>query len=444
MKRLSVIGAGHVGLTSAVCYASRGFKTVLCEKDVRRLDLLRRGIAPFHEPGLNLMLRQVAASGSLTISESIEHAVRSSEVAFVAVGTPSKSDGNIDLSSIEDVCGEIGMAIKAEESYRLVAIRSTVIPGTTEGVAKVILENRSDKRAGRDFGLAMQPEFLREGAAVEDTLNPNRVIIGEYDKESGDVLESLYHGFYKNRVPPILRMNLASAEMVKYASNGFLAAKISFINEVARICERIKGVDITLVADGMGLDDRIGRKFLDAGPGFGGSCFGKDLNAIVTLAEKAGCEAKLLRAILDVNGRQALHMVELARRELGNLRDSRIAVLGLSFKPNTDDIRDAPALRIIDRLLKEGASVTVHDPAAMSNVKEIYEEKVDYADSALECISNADCTIVVTEWDTFRKLTVEDFKKHMRKPFVIDCRRIYDPLEFRTALKYSAVGLAPL
>jgi UDPglucose 6-dehydrogenase len=442
-KTLSVIGCGHVGLVTAVCFASRGYSVVMCEKDDKTYELLRKGAPSFYEPGLASLLDKQVCSGMLQASQSAHVAIASSEIVFVSVGTPSKPDGGIDLRSIEASCAEIGEALRSEKSYRLIVIRSTVIPGTTEDKLKPIIEKHSEKNVGRGFGLVMQPEFLREGSAIEDTLAPDRIVIGEYDRKSGDILESLYMQFYKGNIPPILRMNLASAEMVKYASNAFLATKISFMNHIANICEKIKDVDVRRVAEAMGLDDRIGRKFLNAGPGFGGACFEKDVNALVAFCRELGCDPGLLPIVLNINKKQALHMVELAKRELGCLERKRVAILGLSFKPNTDDMREAPSIRIIDKLLEERASVTVYDPMAMTNARAIYQNKVKYASSPIDCISNADCAIIVTEWNVFKELKLDDFKNSMRKPLLIDARRIYESKEFGKPLNYFGIGLGP-
>ena len=443
MSRILIIGGGNVGLVSAACLANKDYDTVLCERDVEKAELIRAGSPPFFEPNLRTLLKKTIDAGKLRVSSRIEDAVPNSEVIFVAVGTPSKSDGSIDLTAIEASSVEIGEALRGKPSYCLVVIRSTVVLGTTENVVKPIIEKHSGKKAGEDFGLAMQPEFLREGSAVEDTFNPDRIVIGEYDKRSGDILESFYLQFYKDKVPPILRMNLVSAEMVKYASNAFLATKISFINQIANICENVPAVDVTEVADAIGLDERIGRKFLDAGAGFGGSCLGKDLSALIAFSNQVGYEPNLLRAVQDVNEKQALHIVELARKELGDLVRKRIAILGLSFKPNTDDIRDAPAVRIVNKLLEAEASVTVYDPVAIKNANALFKDRVRYASSWLDCVLNADCAVIVTEWDEFKKLKPEDFKGKMRRAVLIDGRKIYDPLEFGKSLRYICVGLGP-
>ena len=441
MKKISVIGGGHVGLVSAVCFANSGYDVILCERDIEKTEHIRTARPPFFEPSLEVLLKKTIDVGRLRVSTRIRDAVSDSEITFVAVETPSKPDGSIDLTSIETSSAETGEALRGEEGYHLVVIRSTVIPGTTENVVRPIIEKRSGKRVGEDFGLAMQPEFLREGSAIEDTLNPNRIVIGEYDKRSGEVLERLCLDFYRGKAPPIIRMNLASAEMVKYASNAFLTMKISFINQVANLCEKMKEVDVVKVADAMGLDERIGRKFLNAGVGFGGPCLGKDLRAFINFSCQLGYTSEIFEAVLNVNERQARHVVDLAARELGGLKAKTIAILGLSFKPNTDDVKDSPSIRIINELLKEGASLVAYDPKAIGNARLILGEKVRYASSALECLSDTDCCIVATEWDEFKRLSPQDFSELMRKPLLINGRRIFDPGVYGKSLRYVAVGL---
>lgn len=438
---LSVIGAGYVGLVSAVCFADQGYEVILSTEDPERAKLINQAVSPFYETGLEESLKKVLDSGKLRVILGREDAVLNSDVTFIAVGTPSRADGSIDLAYIKDSSAKIGQALRKKTGYHLVAVRSTVVPGTTENVVKPTIEKHSSKIAGRDFGLVMQPEFLRQGSAIYDTMNPDRIIIGEYDQKSGDTLENLYKEFYKENLPPTLRMNLASAEMIKYASNAFLATKISFINEIANICEKVPGVDVAKVAEGMGLDQRIGKRFLQAGAGFGGSCFPKDVNAIAAFAKAHRYEPRILKSILKVNKDQASHVVKLAKNQLKTLRGRRIAVLGLSFKPGTDDLREAPSLRIIRELLKEGAKVVAYDPVAIENTRKILGRRIEYADTAQSCLDNADAALVVTEWDEFGKLTPTDFKEHMRHPIIIDARRIYDPTTYRLHARYTGIGL---
>jgi UDPglucose 6-dehydrogenase len=442
MTKISVVGAGYVGIVSACCYAEKGNAVIICEVDSARRKMIQDGSAPFHEPSLDESLKSAASSGRLTVTDSVRDAVIGSDVTFITVGTPSKKDGRIDLTQTRSASKGIGVALKEKNGYHYVVVRSTVVPGATSRVLRPILEKASDKQVGEGFGLAVNPEFLEEGSAFEDTFHPDRIVIGELDVKTGDFLQEFYVKFHDSKPPPILRMSSSSAEMVKYASNAFLAMKISFINEIANISEKIPGVDVVRVADGVGLDTRIGRKFLNAGLGFGGSCFSKDVRALIAASERLGYRPSLVNSVLERNETQAGRAVELAVDELGSLKRRRVAVLGLSFKPETDDMREARSIVLIHRLLKLGAKVTAYDPVAGKNAESIFHERIDYAKSVLDCIDGADCCIIVTEWDEFRKLTPDDFLSHMKRPVVIDGRRIYDPNTFVKKLRYRAIGLA--
>ena len=287
----------------------------------------------------------------------------------------------------------------------------------------------------------MNPEFLREGSALQDTLHPDRIVIGEYDKKSGDTLEALYRDFYAEEMSPLIRTNLPTAELIKYANNAFLATKISFINQMANICEKIPGADVTVVAKGIGLDKRIGPFFLNAGLGYGGSCLPKDVKALIALSKNLGYEPTLFNATEEVNKAQPYKAVELCKRILGGLQGKRIAIMGLSFKPGTDDMREAVSIKIINQLLKEKARVITYDPKAIPNAKKIFGIDIEYSSSAIECIKGAHCCILVTEWNEFKKLTPEDFIQNMRQPCLVDGRRIYEPKQFSQKLKFKAIGL---
>jgi UDPglucose 6-dehydrogenase len=359
----------------------------------------------------------------------------------VAVGTPSKPDGSINLQYIETAARNIGKALNQKDQYHVTIIKSTVIPGTTQNIVKPLLEQESKKRCGEGFGLCMNPEFLRQGSAFQDTLNADRVVIGSYDKKSGDSLEDLYKGFYSTHTPPIIRTTLSTAELIKYASNAMLATKISFINTIANMCEKIPGADVKVVATAMGLDKRIGPLFLDAGLGYGGSCFPKDVKALIACSKAFGYTPELLESTENVNKTQPLKAVEFCKKQLGNLEGKKIAILGLAFKPDTDDMREARVIPIINQLLKEGADITAYDPVAIPMAKAIFNNKIQYANSTIDCLKSADCCIIVTEWPEFNKLTPEDFIKNMKQPVLIDGRRIYDPKNFSRKMKFIAIGL---
>jgi len=440
MRHISVVGLGYVGLCTAVCLAVKGYKVIVSSNVRAKVGLINKGISPIYEPRLKTMLQETIRNGKLKAVLGREKAVLNSSITFITVGTPSLPSGGINLRFIRSSAKEIGKALMNKQNYHLVVVRSTVSPGTTENVIRPILERYSGKRAGKDFGLAMNPEFLREGSALYDIFHPDRIVIGEFDENSGQMLEGLYRELYGNHIP-ILRMSLASAEMVKYACNAFLATKISFINQVANICERIAGVDVVKIAYAMGLDPRISPRFLDAGAGWGGSCFPKDVKALIDFSKKIGYRPRLLEEVISINLEQAKHMIELAKEELGNLKDKKIALLGLSFKPNTDDVREASSMRVIDFLLKEGAKVHVFDPVAANNAKKVLGKRVNYSGTLAECLENADCCMLVTEWDEFKKLRPEDFTQFMKKPLLIDGRRIYDYKEFSKKLRLRAIGL---
>jgi len=439
-QRISIIGIGYVGLCTAIGFTSKGYKVVASDIDKQKIASINKGITPFYEPNLNEMLQKAVTNGNLKCTLNWQEAIIKTDITFITVGTPSKLDGSINLQYIKNATKGIGQALNKKDTYHLVVVKSTVIPDTTEKTVKPTLEKHSRKHCGKDFGLCMNPEFLREGSALHDTLNPDRIIIGEHDKKSGDTLENLYRNFYGEKTPPIIRTNLPTAELIKYANNAFLTTKISFINTIANICQKIPETDITIIAKAIGLDKRINPQFLNAGLGYGGSCFPKDIKALIAFSKKLGYNPPLLKAVEQTNQAQPQQAIKLAKKHLGNLKDKHIAILGLSFKPNTDDIREARSISIINQLLKQGAKITAYDPAAIPNAKKIFKNKIKYASSAIQCIKDADCCILVTEWDVFKKLTPEDFTKNMKQPILIDGRRIYDPKQYRK-LKFEAIGL---
>jgi UDPglucose 6-dehydrogenase len=439
---ISVVGVGYVGLCTAVGFASKGYKVVAVEVDAEKAAKINQGVPPFHEPGLPEKLEASVNNGNLVcLVDQTEKAIEQTDLTYVAVGTPSKSDGSIDLKYIELAAHNIGKALKQKDAYHVTIVKSTVVPGTTQNVVKPILEQESNKQCGRGFGLCMNPEFLRQGSAFQDTVKADRVVIGSYDKQSGDILESLYKDFYSERMPPIIRTTLSTAELIKYASNAMLATKISFINTIANICEKIPGADVKTVALAMGLDKRIGPLFLDAGLGYGGSCFPKDVKALIACAKASGYTPELLDSVENVNHTQPLKAIQLVKEQVGSLKGKNIAILGLAFKPDTDDMREARVVPIINQLLSEGANITAYDPVATEVAKYIFQNKIQYATSAIGCLKKADAAILVTEWDEFKTLTPEDFAKNMKQPILVDGRRIYNPETFGKKLKFAAIGL---
>jgi UDPglucose 6-dehydrogenase len=441
---ISIVGTGYVGLCTAVGFATRNHKVISSTHDEKKALSINTGTPPFFEPNLEKLLRKAVFTGCLECMVGREKAVLNTDVTFIAVGTPSKPDGNVNLNYIRKAAQEIGESLAKKEQYHLVVVKSTVIPGTTQNVVKPILQKHSGKKCGRDFGLCMNPEFLREGSAIEDTLHPDKIVIGEHDETSGDFLQSLYEDFYKGDVPPVLRTNLATAELVKYANNAFLATKISFINEIANICQQTPGTDVTVVAKTLGLDHRINPSFLRAGLGYGGSCLPKDVRALIAHSKSNGYNPSLLQAVEETNLKQPYRAVGLSKKFLGDLKDKQIAVLGLSFKPGTDDMREAVSTRLIERLLEEGAKVTAYDPAATLNSEEKLSNRIEYVESPIQCIREADCCIIVTEWREFEKLTPDDFISNMKRPIIIDGRGIFNPELFRKRIVYSAIGLGEI
>jgi UDPglucose 6-dehydrogenase len=439
MPRVSIIGTGYVGLSTAVCFASRGYDVIASTQNEDNVRMINAQRAPFYEPGLEEALKHSVQSGHLRAEISRAKAVSETDVSFITVGTPDQPDGTIDLRYVISASEDIGRALREKDAYHLVVVKSTITPGTTRNVVKPALERTSDLVAGRDFGLCMNPEFLRQGSAIEDTHYPDRVVIGAYDKRSGGLLEDLLTDFHERSVP-ILKMGLEGAEMVKYASNTFLAAKISYANEMANVCERVPGVDVTQVMAAVGLDRRINPRFLSAGAGFGGSCLPKDAKALLKFAEAHSYKAPMLRAVLAINDAQAHRVAQLTLSALGEPKGKKVALLGLAFKPNTDDLREAPSLKIARALMDAGTHVSAFDPV-VKRISVPGFEALECARSIPACLTGAHCSVVVTEWEHFKRLTPDDFIKYMAQPVVVDARRIFDPELFSDRMTFAAVGL---
>jgi UDPglucose 6-dehydrogenase len=437
---VSFFGIGYVGLTTAACLSSKGIKTICFDIDKKKVDTIEKGHTPFFEPNLDRLVRRAVTSRYLSATENPAEAVLNTDLTFITVGTPTKNDGSIDLSYVKEAAQMIGKALTQKKNRHTIVVKSTVIPTTTERVVKPTIEQASGMQCSAGFGLCMNPEFLREGNAVEDTLKPDRIVIGEVDELSGNTLEALYRKFYSH-LPPVLRTSSINAEIIKYASNAFLATKVSFINQIASLCQTIPTADVETVAKGIGMDRRIGPHFLKAGLGWGGSCFPKDLKALTKFAESNSIKLGLIEEVIQVNEHQPLKAVELADRLLGGLRNRQIAILGLSFKPGSDDMRGAVSISIIDELLRRKARITAYDPASMRSAESVLGGKITFSKSALECIKGADCCIVVTEWDEFRRLSPDDFARLMKDPLIIDGRRIYDHRKFSSKTRFVAVGL---
>ncbi|MFZ3059438.1 MAG: UDP-glucose/GDP-mannose dehydrogenase family protein [Candidatus Methanoperedens sp.] len=415
--RISVIGTGYVGTVSASCFAELGHNVICVDIDSTKIDQINAGIPPIYEEGLSKLLNKHAGKG-LSATSDYDFAVNNSDVSFICVGTPSDSDGNIDLSIVRAASASLGDALKTKKNYHVVVVKSTVVPETTEKVVLPIIEEHSGKRAG-DFGIAMNPEFLREGKAVYDFMNPDKIVVGSLDKKSGDIVASLYSGLDCE----VTRTNPRTAEMIKYVNNSFLATKISFSNEVGNICKKL-GIDTYEVMSAVGKDFRIGPNFLNAGAGFGGSCFPKDVKALIGKAKEIGYEPVLLKSVIDVNEKQPSMMVTLLKNKLGNLNGKKIAILGLAFKNDTDDIRESRSIPVIKELLDNGVRVCAYDPMANDNMKRIFKN-IEYHDSAAAALRGADACLIMTEWDEFKTLGKEFAV--MENRVVIDGRHMLVP-----------------
>jgi len=417
---ISIIGTGYVGLVSGACFAKFKNNVIFVDIDKEKIKKINNGISPIFEKGLDNILKEFKYN--LKASTDYKFAINDSEITFICVGTPSNKDGSIDLKYIKESSKEIGELLKNKNNYHVIAVKSTVLPGTTGDIILPIIEKYSGKKAGIDFGVAMNPEFLREGNAVYDFLNPDRIIIGSYDEKTKDILRNLYINFRC----PIVETALSSAEMIKYASNCFLATKISFINEIGNLCKKL-GIDTYEVANGIGLDKRIGRAFLDSGIGWGGSCFPKDLHAILACYNENNEKANIIQSTILVNDLQPLKLVALLKKHIPHLKGKNIGILGLAFKPGTDDIRYSRAIPIIDKLIKDGFIVKAYDPKAMNNFKEIYPN-IKYCTSAKEAL-DADVVFILTKWDEFKNL---DYKGKL----VIDGRNLE---EAKNGKRYEGV-----
>jgi UDPglucose 6-dehydrogenase len=442
MVRVSVFGLGRVGLVTAACFGKRGIQVLGIDPDREKIQLIRQSKPPFYEPNLADYLREVISRKTLIVAEK-EDGSRS-DFAYVAVGTPCTKEGAMDLAQIKSAAVAIGQSLRNSGGYQTVVIKSTVTPGVARRLIKPILETESNKTAGIDFNIVTNPEFLREGNAIHDTEFPDRIVMGSERLEAFEALEGFYRDFHGGKLPPIIRTTHENAELIKLANNGFLATKITFINTIAAITERIAHADVRTVAKGIGIDERIGPHFLNAGLGYGGSCFPKDINALTQYSRELNYEPELLRTVSEVNRTQPVKAVEFAKTRLTSVRGKKVAILGLAFKPHTDDMREAVSIPIVTELLQEGAEVTVYDPAANEAAKEIFSDKVEYASDARECIKGADLAIVVTEWEEFGKLTPNDFQAFMRTPIVFDGRRVFDENLMRDArIEFAAIGLGP-
>ena len=431
--KIAVIGAGYVGLVTAACFAEFGNEVVCVDKVKEKVEMLSEGKIPFYEPGLEELVKRNLGEERLFFTQDIDSAIRDSLVIFIAVGTPPRGDGSADLTYVEEVANKIAENLN---EYKVIVTKSTVPVGTGYWIKEIIERN---KKSNVSFDVASNPEFLREGSAVYDFMHPDRVVIGTESDSARAILRDLYRPLYL-RDTPFVFTDIKTAELIKYASNSYLAMRISFINEMAILCDKV-GADVHVVAKAMGLDGRIGPKFLHPGPGFGGSCFPKDTKALLKIAENYGHDFKLVKATVEVNERQKEYAFLKVKEMLGRVEGKTVAVLGLSFKPNTDDIREAPSLHIIGRLLEEGAKVRVYDPAAMENVRRVYGDRLFYAKNAYDAAEGAEAVVVVTEWNQFRNMNLDKLKGKMKGDVLVDLRNIFEPEKAKAlGFKYTGMG----
>jgi len=433
---ICVIGTGYVGLVTGACFAEFGVQVICVDADEDKIEGLRRGQMPIYEPGLEDMVERNVRQGRLSFTTDTAEAVKSSLVVFIAVSTPSAADGDTDLSAVEAVARDIGRAM---DGFKVVVTKSTVPVGTSHRVREWIEEELRTAGRSHRVCVASNPEFLREGAAIGDFMRPDRVVIGADDDEARAILRDLYRPLYLIEAP-FVTTNIATAELTKYAANAFLATKISFINEMAALCERV-GADVHAIAKGIGLDRRIGQKFLHPGPGFGGSCFPKDTRAVAHFSRKHGDPLEIVEATIRVNRRQRERMLaKLVDLLDGEVAGRTVAMLGLSFKPETDDMRDAPSVDLIRELLARGARVQAYDPAAMDVAAGLLPE-VKLCENAYEACRDADLLAIVTEWNQFRMLDLERVRKLLRRPVLADLRNVYEPEAMRAqGFRYACVG----
>jgi UDPglucose 6-dehydrogenase len=429
---ISVIGTGYVGLVTGACFAEFGINVTCMDLDSRRIEMLEQGEMPFYEPGMKELVSKGIREGRLTFTTDIAKAVDRALVIFIAVGTPPKADGSADLSFVQ----EVGKGIARNMTgYKVIATKSTV-PVGTGAILHTVISSHQTTACG--FDVVSNPEFLREGSAIEDFMRPNRVVVGASSDQAVAIMKELYRPLYLLETPVVIT-DVATSEMIKYASNAFLATKISFVNEIATLCERV-GADVQVVSKAMGLDHRIGGKFLHPGPGFGGSCFPKDLAALVQTAEKHGYDMQIARAAGTVNEQQKLRMVDKIQDALGGLKGKTVGVLGLSFKPNTNDLREAPALTIIEQLIKAGVTVRAFDPAAMEEATKLLPSMIPCEDS-YGVAEGADAIVLMTEWNQFRNLDLAKLKSILKTPIFIDLRNVYEPARMaKEGFRYISVG----
>jgi UDPglucose 6-dehydrogenase len=428
---IAVIGTGYVGLVTGACFAEFGVEVTCVDVDETKIDKLNQGIIPIYEPGLDTLVEKNSKAGRLHFTTDIKSAVQDALVVFLAVGTPPKKDGSPDMSYYQQAAKDIAEAING---FKVLVTKSTVPIGTGKWLREFVAKNL---KVNTSFGVASNPEFLREGAAIDDFMRPDRVVIGSNEEDAIAIMKDLYRPLYLIETPIVIT-SLEAAELIKYAANAFLATKITFINEMANLCDAI-GCDVHDVARGMGMDNRIGRKFLHPGPGYGGSCFPKDTRALTTVADQFGVETRIVDAVIEANDRQRDVMIEKIEKLVGDLSGKQVGVLGLSFKPETDDMRESPAVDIIRAMNERGAKIRAYDPVAIEEAKHCLPE-IEYASDEYEALKDADAVVIATEWNQFRALDMGRVKSLLRQPKIADLRNVYEPEDMRE-LGFDYVGV---
>lgn len=430
-QKISIIGLGFVGLTLTVVSAQKGFKTIGIDNDNEKLKALECGKLDFFEPNVKNYLKKAIRERKIIFSSNIKEILKT-DITFVTVGTPSTSYGKIDLSHINNITKHLNKVLEQKKGNHLVVIKSTVIPKTTSQIIYPKFKKL------KNVNIVVNPEFLREGNAIHDLLHPHLIVIGESEQKAGNQLLKYYKNFYK-KLPEILRTDFTTAEMIKYANNAFLATKISFINSIANICQRIPKADVKTVAYAIGKDPRIGPLFLNAGPGFGGSCLPKDLSALIEFSNKFDDANILLKTVRDVNKTQPDKLIKVMKQMKVLKKNKLVSILGLAFKKDTSDIRSSVSIHFVKKLMKNGLKVKVHDPMALRNFKKLFHDKIAYCETINNCLENSDCCVILTGWDEYKKLRPKDFNK-MRQSNIIDAQRILSPKEF-SMLNFKAIGL---
>lgn len=441
MSSVSVIGLGKLGLPLAACLANKGYKVTGVDLDRNVIRAVNEGRSPYYEPGLAEVIQSGRAN--LSATDDYHHAVANSGITFIVVPTPSESDGSFSTRYVEPAAEQIAAVLRDKRSFHLVALTSTVLPGATEGTLLKLLERVSGKKCGQDFGLCYSPEFIALGSVIRDFTNPDVVLIGESDTRSGDLLEEIYRKVCENN-PPIVRTTIQNAELAKISLNAYVTMKITFANTLAEMAERIPGGDADVISRMLGFDSRIGRKYLSGSLAYGGPCFPRDNKAFASVARRLGCQAKLAETTHQVNQEQVDRVVSLIERKLDGVAGKNIAILGLTYKANTDVVEESAPVKIAHALRQKGARIAVYDPAGSDCARKLLgEQGIHYANSASECLENSEFCLVATPWEVFKSLTPEDFVQEMKRPRLLDCWRIFNRPEFREKLEYFAIGLAP-